>query len=237
MIQNAKDYNDPDSVIYEDAERIRKLVYNFMKQNNPAYKDDPKYAAVATPVPRNPSEPVSNGVVHEADAADDEKSKAATSARNSEQPDRKSSIAPSATTGEVDGAGDGVIDFEGKSFQDAQQLIVSHLLHYTDEEYVSTCQSYLGLSNWLAEASKSTHRSAICRLASLKTTTSSSATRYRSSRCPNAPKASTAVRHPPMSPTSRPGMLSRRKSASYGAMRKSTTKTAVTCTISPTNSR
>lgn len=139
MIQNAKDYNDPDSVIYDDAERIRKLVYNFMKQNNPAYKEVPNYAAVATPIPQRTAEPVRNGVRHEAPKVEEEKPRAATTARSSEQPDRKSSVAPSATTGDADGvsgAGDAAIEFEGKSFQEAQQAIISHLLHYTDEEYV-----------------------------------------------------------------------------------------------------
>lgn len=144
MIQNAKDYNDPDSVIYDDAERIRKLVYNFMKTNNPAYKEIPNYAAVATPIPQPASRPVQNGVVHKLDGGEDNKSRQGTTARSSEQPDRKSSIAPSATTGDagdaddVDGSGDAAIDFEGKSFQDAQQLIISHLLHYTDEECVKS---------------------------------------------------------------------------------------------------
>ena len=63
-------------------------------------------------------------------------------ARSSE-PDRKSSIAPSAATGdddaEDDDEGDDAdagedIDFTGKSFQEAQQAIVSFFLHYTDEE-------------------------------------------------------------------------------------------------------
>lgn len=139
MTQNAKNYNDPGSVIYEDAERIRKLVFNFMKVNNPAYKEDPKYTSFATPIPEEAAQPVQNGVKRSAERQE-EKPKPTASARGSEQPDRKSSVAPSATTGDADGAededegGDAAIDFEGKSFQDAQQAIISHLLHYTDEE-------------------------------------------------------------------------------------------------------
>ena len=51
MINNAKDFNNPGSVIFEDAERIRKLVFNFMKVHNPAYKEIPNYTAFPTPIP------------------------------------------------------------------------------------------------------------------------------------------------------------------------------------------
>ncbi|KAI6857789.1 hypothetical protein KC334_g22001, partial [Hortaea werneckii] len=52
MVQNAKEYNEPKSLIFEDAERIRKLVYNFMKQHNPQYGEDPNYVSFATPIPQ-----------------------------------------------------------------------------------------------------------------------------------------------------------------------------------------
>lgn len=144
LVQNAKDYNDPNSGIYEDAERIRKLVFNFMKQHNPAYKEDPNYTAVATPIPRQAPTPapVQNGG-HDGDGKAVESRKVAV--RSSE--DRKSSMAPSATTGdgEADADGDddeayagagagGELDFTGKTFQEAQQAMVSHLLRYTDTE-------------------------------------------------------------------------------------------------------
>jgi hypothetical protein len=39
MVQNAKDFNVTGSKIFEDAERLRKAVTNFMVKHNPAYKD------------------------------------------------------------------------------------------------------------------------------------------------------------------------------------------------------
>lgn len=132
MVQNAKDYNTTGSDIYEDAERIRKLVYNYMKINNSEYTDNPQYVSFPTPLPR----PGENPNRQYEDPANDQPEagpaplRRSTAPATSEPPDRKSSIAPSATTGE--GNDDG--DFTGKTFQEAQQMIISRLLHHTDEE-------------------------------------------------------------------------------------------------------
>jgi hypothetical protein len=142
LVQNAKDFNDPRSEIFEDAERIRKLVFNFMKVNNPAYKEDPKYSATPTPLPsRAPA--VQNGVKREASESlpePREKPKIILSARTSEQPDKQTSVASSGATLEDedgedgDGEGQDDIDFTGKTFQEAQQAMISYLLHFHDEE-------------------------------------------------------------------------------------------------------
>lgn len=50
MVQNAKDYNNSRSAIFEDAERIRKALSNFMPKHNPAYMR-PDYRAYPTPIP------------------------------------------------------------------------------------------------------------------------------------------------------------------------------------------
>src|SRR6266498_5235381 len=57
MVKNAKDYNDKSSAIFADAERIRKLLSNFMVKHNPAYQD-PSYSAVPTPIPVEAGGPV-----------------------------------------------------------------------------------------------------------------------------------------------------------------------------------
>ena len=49
-MQNAKDFNSTKSEIYEDAERIRKALSNFMPRHNPAYQSS-NYRAMATPIP------------------------------------------------------------------------------------------------------------------------------------------------------------------------------------------
>ncbi len=142
MVQNAKDFNDPDSQIFEDAERIRKLVFNFMKQNNPAYKDDPNYSASSTPIPAEEVKPVQDGKQVDSEKTKAESRQASEKPRRAvtEQSDKKSSTAPSATTGNADddddaeGGGNVELDFDGKTFQDAQQLLIAYLLNYQDEE-------------------------------------------------------------------------------------------------------
>lgn len=137
MVQNAKDYNNPNSEIYQDAERIRKLVYNYMKQHNPRYEEDPAYASFPTPIPES-SERKTNGATpgHGANGrtsttpARQAKAKATAS---SEPPNRRSSVAAEPTNGDEDGHESGV-SFNGLSFQDAQFAIIDALLKTTDEE-------------------------------------------------------------------------------------------------------
>lgn len=55
MVQNAKEFNVTGSRVYEDAERIRKALSNFMPKHNPAYKDQ-EYRAQPTPLPGDDDE-------------------------------------------------------------------------------------------------------------------------------------------------------------------------------------
>ena len=50
LVQNAKEFNSTKSEVYEDAERIRKALSNFMPKHNPAYLDS-SYRAYPTPIP------------------------------------------------------------------------------------------------------------------------------------------------------------------------------------------
>lgn len=60
MVQNAKDYNSSKSEVFEDAERIRKALSNFMTKHNPAYQD-PEYRAAPTPIPDHMVKAASRG--------------------------------------------------------------------------------------------------------------------------------------------------------------------------------
>ncbi|KAK3073870.1 hypothetical protein LTR53_004169 [Teratosphaeriaceae sp. CCFEE 6253] len=157
MVQNAKDYNAPKSDIYEDAERIRKLVFNFMKQHNSQYAQDPDYTSFPTPIPHTNGGPVQDGT-HSDDDEDElqsdpvmkenDKRRASTApaTKASEAPsDRKESMAPSATTGDEDGGyggGGEALDLAGTSFQEAQLKIITYLIHYTDEEGLEIYQPF-----------------------------------------------------------------------------------------------
>jgi hypothetical protein len=55
LVQNAKEFNSTKSEVYEDAERIRKALSNFMPKHNPAYLD-PAYRAYPTPLPSRTSD-------------------------------------------------------------------------------------------------------------------------------------------------------------------------------------
>lgn len=187
MIQNAKDFNMPKSEIFEDAERMRKLAYNYMKVNNPAYKLDPTYSSFPTPVPlekgkaagqaRTSSEQirVSNG--------EDKQIRPTNVLKRSESrsqpklPLEHSEDAHESETGADEGPD---YNFEGKSFQEAQQIIISELLSHADAEYARhiILTSRTRANSFLA-ASKSSRRLLIFQVGSWRTTTSSS-----SIRCP-----------------------------------------------------
>lgn len=149
MIQNAKEYNVPKSEIYEDAERIRKLVYNFMKVHNPAYSQDPNYTSFPTPY-AEPKLTLTNNAHRNESVKEEPKSRdgsvkprPSTAPKASEPPsEQKSSVA--ASSPQNDGDGDGMedenMDFTGKSFQDAQHMIVAELIRFTDEECVHDLQ-------------------------------------------------------------------------------------------------
>ncbi|KAL8305007.1 hypothetical protein RB597_004041 [Gaeumannomyces tritici] len=53
MVSNAKDFYDRGSQVYDDAERVRKALSNYMVKTNPAYKLNPSYSAVPVPIPDN----------------------------------------------------------------------------------------------------------------------------------------------------------------------------------------
>ncbi|KAF2118178.1 Bromodomain-containing protein [Lophiotrema nucula] len=140
LVNNAKAYNDKKSIIYEDAERLRKTASNWMTKNNPAYRDG-TYQAVATPVPGE--EPVPFGRPQPRPATTP-KSSAATP-DTTERP-RRSAAAPQATTPapsklrrsavpeKVKAKENDNPEFDGKSFQQAQEKIIRELIDYQDPD-------------------------------------------------------------------------------------------------------
>lgn len=51
MVMNAKEYYRKGSDIFEDAERVRKALSNYMTKTNPAYMREAGYSCIATPIP------------------------------------------------------------------------------------------------------------------------------------------------------------------------------------------
>lgn len=56
MVMNAKDFYNRNSDVYEDAERVRKALSNYMTKTNPAYKTVQGYSCQPAPLPDNPPE-------------------------------------------------------------------------------------------------------------------------------------------------------------------------------------
>lgn len=135
MVANAKIYNDEKSIVFGDAERIRKLASNFMRDHNPAYQD-PDYIAFPTPIPGEDSNGASSATPAPA-RQDSEKPRKPTITLSR----RKSSMAPAPApvavaevatgTPEVMDESD---DFSGKTFQQAQKQLVDEMVKHQDDE-------------------------------------------------------------------------------------------------------
>lgn len=127
MIANAKEYNQRGSEIFDDSERLRKALSNFMTRWNPAYKLIPGYTAFPTPFPATPEPiPQTEGGDSDEDApGEPEYEVPATTTKKARgrppknpQPQR-TSVTPALSEFTYSGSG-----FQGLSFQDAQERFV-----------------------------------------------------------------------------------------------------------------
>jgi hypothetical protein len=142
LVNNAKAYNDKNSVIYQDAERLRKTASNWMVKHNPAYRDG-NYVATATPIPgednSTPSRPPPRITATPRTAHTP-----ATPAtiETVERPRRAAAIAASATpapsklrqsaSAALEDDDDNSTDYAGKTFQQAQEQIVREIIDYEE---------------------------------------------------------------------------------------------------------
>lgn len=77
MVTNAKEFYPKNSEIFEDAERVRKALSNYMTKTNPAYKLIPGYSCQATPIsgdvqPEPEDFPVNRGAAQSANGEDED---------------------------------------------------------------------------------------------------------------------------------------------------------------------
>jgi hypothetical protein len=141
LVNNAKAYNDKRSSIYEDAERLRKTASNWMTKHNPAYKDS-AYIAIATPVPGEenslPGKPIPriastpravNSPAATPDTSERPRRAAAAAQPVTPAPSRLRHSASTALQQVEDNP-----DFDGKTFQQAQEQIVKELIDYVEPE-------------------------------------------------------------------------------------------------------
>ena len=169
-MSNAKSFNEKSSEVFSDAEKVRKLVVAWMTQNNPAY-DDPSYTPFATPVPDGWQARIQRGEdVHDIDAegetdpeeaAESTERPAAVVSTSSANPEtRRASSTPAVQ--DAEGAGEG---FEGNTFQQAQEKIMTEMINLKNEEFVfvSCTSGYLLIGQQRSNHFRSLHKPSIPR--------------------------------------------------------------------------
>lgn len=133
MVSNAKFYNEKTSVIFADAERIRKILTSSMPKLNPAYKD-PNYAPFPTPLPRE-----TRGTSQMAGAASAGKNGAGRESTAHEEKAASQRGTPKALNGKAatpaaGESGDANYGFGNDTLQNAEDRIVNELLALKDEK-------------------------------------------------------------------------------------------------------
>ena len=134
MVSNAKEYNQRGSEIYDDAERLRKALSNFMTKTNPAYKNVPGYTAVPTPIPAEGEDPASD---EDAEGEPDSEAETMPSKRRGRPPKNsqaRSSTPRHSSTPAVQDSQYAGVGFAGLTFQQAQEKIVSDMIRHKEDE-------------------------------------------------------------------------------------------------------
>ena len=151
MISNAKSYNEKQSRVYSDAEKVRKALSNFMIENNPAYKSG-DYQPFTTPVPEGWQDRLKELKTSDQDAGGDivpEEESKPTSRRTRLVTHVGSSSAAAAnnsrasSTPAIQDAEGAYESFEGNNFQQAQEKIVTEMINFKDEYVHAYCSCSL----------------------------------------------------------------------------------------------
>ena len=141
MVGNAKAFNERNSEVFADAEKIRKMVSNWMTKHNPAYKDGSGYTPFATPLPselgvRASPKPVvkqgNTGGVSETEDAPEKPRRSVTlhgPSLSSSSNHRRASSTPAVQ--EAEDAGE---SFDGNTFQQAQEKLMSEMIQLKNDE-------------------------------------------------------------------------------------------------------
>ena len=151
MVGNAKSFNQKSSPVFSDAEKMRKAIVAFMTANNPAYKTG-NYAPGPTPVPEGwQSRLEQEKAVEEADAEGETDHEEPSITPQVEEPTKlRKRVAPAAQSSisqtshnrrasstpavqDAEGAGE---SFEGNTFQQAQEKIMTEMINLTNDESV-----------------------------------------------------------------------------------------------------
>ncbi|KAK2759063.1 hypothetical protein FQN54_003162 [Arachnomyces sp. PD_36] len=131
MVSNAKFYNEKSSVIFADAERIRKILTTSMPKLNPAYKD-PNYVPFPTPLPRE----AMGGSEATGDVDMDTHGNGENHATEKPTPQRATPKAPNGTaaTPAAENGADNNYGFGNDTLQNAEDRIVNEMLALKDDD-------------------------------------------------------------------------------------------------------
>ena len=140
MIRNAKSFNEKRSQVFSDSEKVRKILSRFMEEHNPAYKSS-DYTAYTTPVPPNWQEKIQEQNVAQTQNTqikdDPEEEEKPTGRRtrlvthvgsSSAANNRRASSTPAVQ--DADGAYE---SFEGNTFQQAQEKMITEMINYKND--------------------------------------------------------------------------------------------------------
>lgn len=132
MISNAKEYNEKGSVIYDDAERLRKALSNYMTKTNPAYKT-PGFVCHPTPLPGEEEEEENDD--EDAEGEPDEEVEVVPLPKKRGRPPKnpqaqavRQSSTPALSESHYTGVG-----FSGLTFQQAQEKILADMINYKED--------------------------------------------------------------------------------------------------------
>lgn len=131
MVTNAKAYNEKGSEIWTDAEKIRKHTVEFMRANNPAYRD-PSYVPFPTPLPEDTQ---SQRGSLQTDGRISAANGSAVSQGDPASGDVHVSPRPSGTPGVPD-LHEQDVGFAGKTFQEAQEMILGKVMNLQNDKSV-----------------------------------------------------------------------------------------------------
>ncbi|KAI9880143.1 MAG: hypothetical protein M1830_005172 [Pleopsidium flavum] len=147
MVMNAKSFNERNSEVFADAERIRKMLSNYMSKHNIAYKDS-NYAAFPTPLPGE-SGAVDDDVDADGDSDPEEASgrsqRLSTFVGSSSAPTKSADGRTASSTPviqDAEGAGE---SFAGDTFQIAQEKIMTELIQVKDDQNQEISLPFLNL--------------------------------------------------------------------------------------------
>ncbi|KAI9811352.1 MAG: hypothetical protein M1827_005512 [Pycnora praestabilis] len=147
MVNNAKSFNEKSSEVYADAERIRKMLSNWMPKHNPAYQN-PKYVAFPTPLPEE-AEKADTDPDADAEGDIEVEEEIVEKPRRPINAGRQALAKPvngrATSTPAVEDAQGAGEAFDGNSFQQAQEKLVTEMMNLKNDDDQATSQPFLSL--------------------------------------------------------------------------------------------